>query len=195
MHFYNDQALVLRRIFLGEQDILVVLFTKEHGKVRAVAKGARSIKSSRGGHLDLFNHIKVGIRPGKSLDYVSEVSTLESFGQSKTELAQLNIFYYVIELLDSLFFEQEPHENVFRASVKLLGFVEQRQKNREALQTLLRDYELYLLRELGYWSQEEHNRTYPDMLNQQRQFNQNLLRDAVGREIKTAGNSMVYGYK
>lgn len=45
MPLYRDEAVVLRTFPLGEADRIVVLLTKRHGKVRAVAKGVRRLKS------------------------------------------------------------------------------------------------------------------------------------------------------
>ena len=49
---YRAEALVLRSAPLGEADLLVTLFTREAGKVRAVAKGARRSTAKLVGHLE-----------------------------------------------------------------------------------------------------------------------------------------------
>ena len=41
MPLYNDEAVVLKTFPLGEADRIVVMLTKKHGKIRAVAKGVR----------------------------------------------------------------------------------------------------------------------------------------------------------
>ena len=52
-------ALVLFRKNIGESDRLVTFLTKEHGIIRAIAKGVRKIPSSRGGHVEPFTLVHV----------------------------------------------------------------------------------------------------------------------------------------
>ena len=54
---YRDEGVVLRTYKLGEADRIVVLCTRGHGKVRAVAKGVRKTKSKFGSHLEPMSHI------------------------------------------------------------------------------------------------------------------------------------------
>ncbi len=49
MALYTDEGVVLRTAKLGEADRIITLFTRMHGKVRAVAKGVRRTKSRFGG--------------------------------------------------------------------------------------------------------------------------------------------------
>ena len=51
---YRVEAVVLRRIDFGEADRVLVLFTRERGKLPVVAKGIRRISSRMAGHLELF---------------------------------------------------------------------------------------------------------------------------------------------
>lgn len=53
MPLYQDEGVVLRTVKLGEADRIVTLLTRDHGKIRAVAKGVRRTKSRFGGRLSL----------------------------------------------------------------------------------------------------------------------------------------------
>ncbi len=59
----------------GEADRIVTLLTRQHGLVRAVAKGVRRTKSKFGARLEPFAHIDVQLHPGRNLDIVTQVST------------------------------------------------------------------------------------------------------------------------
>ena len=69
---HESEAVVLRQYPLSEADRIVVFFTREYGKIRAVAQGAKRLKSRMGGCLEPLNHIylrfylKEGGRPGES---------------------------------------------------------------------------------------------------------------------------------
>ena len=57
MPLYQDEGVVLRTAKLGEADRILTLLTRDHGKVRAVAKGVRRTKSRFGGRLEPFMRV------------------------------------------------------------------------------------------------------------------------------------------
>ena len=65
MRTYRDEAVVLRTWKLGEADRIISLFTREHGKVRAVAKGIRRTGSKFGSRLEPFGHVDVQLAEGR----------------------------------------------------------------------------------------------------------------------------------
>ncbi|AYA26952.1 MULTISPECIES: DNA repair protein RecO [Rhodococcus] len=79
MRLYRDNAVVLRQHKLGEADRIVTLLTRRHGLVRAVAKGVRRTRSKFGARLEPFAHIDVQLHPGRSLDVITQVQTLDAF--------------------------------------------------------------------------------------------------------------------
>lgn len=79
-NLYRDTGIVLRVQKLGEADRIITLLTQKHGKVRAVAKGVRRTSSRFGARLEPFGHVDVQFYPGRSLDIVTQVQTLDAFG-------------------------------------------------------------------------------------------------------------------
>ncbi|MEX2393703.1 MAG: DNA repair protein RecO [Actinomycetota bacterium] len=76
---YRAQGIVLRAIKLGEADRIVTFYTQAHGRVRAVAKGARKSKSRFGGRLDAFTHVDLQLYRGRSdLDIVTQADIITS---------------------------------------------------------------------------------------------------------------------
>ena len=78
-NLYRDTGIVLRVQKLGEADRIITLLTQKHGKVRAVAKGVRRTSSRFGARLEPFGHVDVQFYPGRSLDVVTQVETLDAF--------------------------------------------------------------------------------------------------------------------
>ena len=76
---YRDEAVVLRTYKLGEADRLLVLLTRQHGQVRAVAKGVARTNSRFGGRLQPFNLVDLQLHKGRNLDTVTQVQTLEAY--------------------------------------------------------------------------------------------------------------------
>ncbi len=81
MPLYRDEAVVLRTHNLGEADRIVTMLSRYHGQVRAVAKGVRRTTSKFGSRLEPFMVVDVQLFEGRSLDIVSQVETLSSYGR------------------------------------------------------------------------------------------------------------------
>lgn len=81
MKLYRDEAVVLRTRKLGEADRIISFLTKEHGQVRAVAKGVRRTTSRFGARLEPFSVVDVQLYTGRNLDTVTQVDTLAPHGR------------------------------------------------------------------------------------------------------------------
>jgi DNA repair protein RecO (recombination protein O) len=77
---YRDEGVVLRTQKLGEADRIVTVLTRNHGRIRAVGKGVRRTTSKFGARLEPFSHIDVQFYTGRSLDIVTQVESLASYG-------------------------------------------------------------------------------------------------------------------
>jgi len=77
---YRDEAVVLRTHKLGEADRIVTLLTKQHGRVRAVAKGVRRTSSKFGARLEPFMVVDAQFYIGRSLDIVQQADSLGAYG-------------------------------------------------------------------------------------------------------------------
>lgn len=81
MPLYRDEAVVLRTHKLGEADRIVTFLTRNHGQVRAVAKGVRRTASKFGARLEPFMVVDVQFFEGRSLDIVSQAETIGAYGR------------------------------------------------------------------------------------------------------------------
>ncbi len=77
---YRDEAVVLRTQKLGEADRIVTLLTRQHGKVRAVAKGVRRTGSKFGARLEPFMVADLQLYEGRSLDVITQAESISSYG-------------------------------------------------------------------------------------------------------------------
>jgi len=79
---YRDQAIVIRTQKLGEADRIITLFSREHGRIRAVAKGVRRTKSKFGARLEPASFVDIQLYTGKTFDVVTQVEGIENYGDS-----------------------------------------------------------------------------------------------------------------
>lgn len=80
MSLYRDEGVVLRTQKLGEADRIITVLTREYGRVRAVGKGVRRTSSKFGARLEPFTHVDAQFYTGRSLDIVTQVESLASYG-------------------------------------------------------------------------------------------------------------------
>ncbi|MBI3915321.1 MAG: DNA repair protein RecO, partial [Chloroflexi bacterium] len=97
---YRVQAIILKRTDMGEADRLLTLYTRDHGKLRAMAKGARKPASRKSGHVELFMHSELLLARGRNLDIVTQAETRHAFLPLQSDLHRLGYAYYFAELLD-----------------------------------------------------------------------------------------------
>jgi DNA repair protein RecO (recombination protein O) len=77
---YRDEAVVLRTHKLGEADRIVTMLSREHGKIRAVAKGVRRTASRFGARLEPFMVADLQLYKGRSLDIIQQAESIGAYG-------------------------------------------------------------------------------------------------------------------
>ena len=80
MPLYSDEAIVLRTHKLAEADRIITLLTRQHGVVRAVAKGVRRTSSRFGSRLEPFTHVDLQLAVGRNLDTITQAETRSPYG-------------------------------------------------------------------------------------------------------------------
>ncbi|MGZ5979011.1 MAG: DNA repair protein RecO, partial [Isosphaeraceae bacterium] len=110
-------ALVVRTVEVFETSLVVTLFTRELGKVAALAKGGRRLKSPFQGGLDLLGVSDIVFlhKASEALDLVTEAAPVERFASLRRDLAALYAGYYIAELLSDLTDFHDPHPKLFDA--------------------------------------------------------------------------------
>lgn len=142
-------GLIVRFTDWSETSRVVTLWTRELGKVRALAKGGRRLKSNFETALDLLTVGQfVFLRKSpETLNLLTEAQVVERFPALSTNLQALYSAYYIAELLADWTEDYDPHPNVFEAALATL-----RELAPAGSQAPLRliAFELTLLHELGY---------------------------------------------
>jgi DNA repair protein RecO (recombination protein O) len=108
-------AIVIRTVEFSEMSLVVTLFTREFGKIGALAKGARRLKGPFESALDLLALCRIVFlhKSSEALDLLTEAKLLRRFRPAGRSLAGLYAGYYVAELLDGLTDDDDPHPELF----------------------------------------------------------------------------------
>lgn len=114
MKLYRDEGIVVRTYKLGEADRIVVLLTARHGKVRAVAKGARRPKSRLGGRVEPLTNLSLLLYQGRELDIVSQAETIETFHSIRRDLGRMTNGLAMAEAVEQVATEGQPQQALYR---------------------------------------------------------------------------------
>jgi DNA repair protein RecO (recombination protein O) len=147
------QALVLRTTDWSETSRIATLWTREFGKVRALAKGGRRLKSNFENALDLLTYCSIVFlrKSHGSLDLLTEAQVVRRFPRLRSDLAALHGAYYVAELLEAMTEEHDPHPMLFDAALETLDLLGSPGAGEApAVGPCVVRFELVLLQEVGY---------------------------------------------
>ena len=146
MRTYLASAIVLRRIDLGEKDRILTLFSREHGKLSAVAKGARRPGSRLAGTSEPFTYSKMLLSSGRDLDVLSQAEIKESFPNVKASIAGVAYGVYLLELVNSSVDQRQPNPDIFDTLLSAMYVLE----GGTDPEMTARYFEVQLLSILGY---------------------------------------------
>jgi DNA repair protein RecO (recombination protein O) len=108
-------AIVIRTVEFSETSLVATLFTREFGKIGALAKGARRLKSPFESALDLLALCRIVFlhKSSEALDLLTEAKLLRRFRPPGHNLPPLYAAYYVAELLGAMTDDDDPHPRLF----------------------------------------------------------------------------------
>lgn len=115
MSLEKSEAIVIRTVDFSETSLILDMFTRDHGKIGALAKGARRLKNPFESALDVLARISVSfIRKNfDSLDLLTEAKLISRFRPSDAGMVGLYAGFYLSELLRTLTEEGEPMPELY----------------------------------------------------------------------------------
>lgn len=137
---------MLSRSDFGEADRIVTVYSRQHGKLRLVAKGARRPLSRLGPHLEYFCRSNLMLVKGRDLDVVTGAETVNAHLELRSDLDAYGHASHMLELVARLTEDRQENALVFdllTGSLQLLA---------EGVDPyhVTRHYELALLNHLGF---------------------------------------------
>jgi DNA repair protein RecO (recombination protein O) len=146
MAYYKTVGIVLRRMNLGEADRIITVLTRDYGKVRAVAKGVRRIKSRMAGHLEPFGTVELMFAVGRNLDIVTSARLMRSGDSISNTPQSLSYGFLLADMIDKLTEEGVSQSAVYDMTEACYADLSQR--GGDAVLELF--FKLRLLDALGY---------------------------------------------
>ena len=145
MKLYKAEAVVLRTRELQEADKLLVLYSRQHGKITVAAHGVNKPSSRKRGSVQPFCHTNFLLYKGRQLDSVSQCDSVEIFAHLRNDFELLICASYLVELVEAFSVEGEPNEYVFLLLVSTLHML-----NPMDAEILTRAFEIKLITVFGF---------------------------------------------
>ncbi len=144
------QSIILSRRDYREFDQIISLYTKEKGKIKALARGVKKITSKNSAHLEPFSLVEAEIIPGKEIDHLTKVVPENIFANIRRDLQKSLSAGYIVSLLDKILHEGEKDERLFAITLSWLEFVNSYKLSAISYQLMLDSYVVKLLNCLGF---------------------------------------------
>ena len=115
MALVRCEGIVLKTHALGDTSLVVVVYTREHGLLKLVAKAARRSPSRFGYALEPLSRSRFIVyhKPDRDLHLLSQAEVVEATGSRLVDLARLAHGSAALELIDRLVWGEEPHAELF----------------------------------------------------------------------------------
>jgi DNA repair protein RecO (recombination protein O) len=144
--YYQTEAIIIKKIKLGEADRILTLYTPDYGKIEGVAKGVRRPKSKMAGHLELLTYTQIRLARGRNLDTIIGSQTIDSFMSLKDDLWLTSYGLYAAELVNQFTVERQANAPVFHLLIETLRQLSLAENS----ELTLRYFEIHLLEMVGY---------------------------------------------
>ncbi|MFV1917446.1 MAG: DNA repair protein RecO [Patescibacteria group bacterium] len=168
---YSSEGIVLARRNYGEADRILVIYSKNYGKLSLMAKGVRMLKSRKRGSLEVFSHINFSAARGKSLDIMTEAEYIDFYPQIRKNLNKVAVAYFFMETIGRVTQEGEKNEALYLLLLKKLSNL----KTSKTLKNLRKEFIYEVLTQVGFWPRGKKLDNHDQ-----------VLEDVVEREMSSA---------
>lgn len=149
MPAFKTTAIILRTYDFKDFDKIVVLYSKDFGLIRAIAKGAKRPKSNLRGRIEPTICAEFVLFEGKNLHTINQCDVVESFKNIRRDLKKITFACYFLELSAAFAVEKDPAALTFYNMI--FDILERLEKSpEETLDICLNDFEFQLISYAGY---------------------------------------------
>ncbi|MEX0931709.1 MAG: DNA repair protein RecO [Candidatus Paceibacterota bacterium] len=155
-HVHTTEAYILSRVSHGETNALIVLFTRDFGRIQAVAQGVRKTTSKLNPFLQEYAFVRISLVRGKEWWRIVTVEGIGSlYVSARGDERRLRIITHIIKLLNRLVQGEECNEVLFDSLSEVFQKLSDRTLTKEEVVSLEIVGVLRLLYHLGYVSRSD----------------------------------------
>jgi DNA repair protein RecO (recombination protein O) len=171
MKSFKTEGVVLKRINYGEADRIVTIFTKDFGKITAIAKGVRRLTSKKKSSLEPGTRAAFFFITGKNLHLLTQTDLIDSHQKLRQTLNGITKVNQMLEIVDLLLADQQEAASTYQILVNTLARFKIDGNHK---QIILTNTQL-ILKELGY----THDKAFSE------HGLKNYIEELAGRPLRT----------
>lgn len=147
---FTTNVINLKSYNISEADKIIVMYSKEKGLMKGVAKGIKKTTSKLGGRMDMLVANKLMLNKGKSLDTICQAEALNTFFNLRSDMDKLFYAMYCSEIVSNFGIENDPNsEEIYNLFYNALDKISQARTKEEIMLSVLR-FQLKIMYITGY---------------------------------------------
>jgi len=147
---YKTDAINLKSYDFGEADKIVMMYSKDKGLIKCMAKGSKKQNGKLGGRMDMFVANKLLLTKGKSMDSVSQAEVLNSFLKLRENTDKMFYSMYCVETVKNFGEENDDEsEAVYNLIYSVLSVISECKNEVEIMLAVMR-FQLKIMEIFGY---------------------------------------------
>lgn len=150
MNNYVTEAINLKSYNLNDADKIIVMYSRENGLIKGVAKGIKKPKSKLGARMDLLVANSLQLLKGRSMDTIIQAQTINHFKKTREDFDKLMISSYISEVVMNFGEGSEAaSEEVYNLLYKALNRITNATNKKEILIAAIK-FQLKMLLIMGF---------------------------------------------
>ena len=134
MNNFVTDAINLKSYNLSESDRIVVMYSRDKGLIKGVAKGVKKPKSKLGARMDLLVANKLMLYKGKTLDRICQADVLNTFNKTRRDMDKIFYSMYISEVVNHFGIEDDPcSQEIYELLYKSLSKISESTTKEEIL--------------------------------------------------------------
>jgi len=147
---YLTNAINIKSYNLSESDKILLMYSREKGLLRGVAKGVKKPKSKLGGRMEMLVANKLMLFKGKNLDTICQAEALNTFNNLRCDMDKMIYAAYMAEIVTNFGTEDDPNSaEIYDVFYKALARMSNADSAVAILLCVMR-FQLKMMRICGY---------------------------------------------
>lgn len=143
-------AINIKSYDLSESDKIVVMYSRENGLIKCVAKGCKKSKSKLGARMDCLVANRLMVYKGKNLDTICEANSINTFKNNRQDIDKLMYSSYISEIVHNFGVENDPSsEEIYDLLYKALEKIASAQETKDVLIAVIK-FQLKFMQIVGF---------------------------------------------
>ncbi len=150
MNNFVTDAINLKSYNLSESDKIIVMYSKDKGLIKGVAKGVKKPKSKLGARMDLLVANKLMLYKGKTFDRICQADVLNTFNKTRRDMDKIFYSMYISEVVSNFGVEDDPcSKEVYEILYKALDRISEAETKEEILIAVIK-FQLKMMQISGF---------------------------------------------